>query len=70
VEKCPACGKIKIYWKGVLKHTYSLFAKGVRKKVFLSAVSLGSVQTGTLKIVVSSPTGKVVIIDALAVSAV
>jgi hypothetical protein len=70
VEKCPKCGKIKIYWKGVLKHTYSLFASGVRKKVFLSAVSLGSVQTGTLKIVVSSPTGKVVIIDALAVSAV
>jgi hypothetical protein len=69
VEKCPTCGSIKIYWNGSLKHTYSLYAGGVRKKVYLSAVSFSSVRTGTLKIVVSS-SGKPVIIDALAISAV
>jgi hypothetical protein len=69
VEKCPTCGSIKIYWNGSLKHTYSLHASSVRKKVYLRAVSFSSVHTGTLKIVVSS-SGKPVIIDALGVSAV
>jgi hypothetical protein len=69
VEKCPTCGSIKIYWNGVLQHSYSLYAGSVKKKVYLLAASFGSVQTGNLKIVVSS-SGKPVIIDALAVSAV
>ena len=69
VERCPTCGSIKIYWNNVLKHSYSLFAKSTQKMVYLSAASFGSVQIGTLKIVVSS-SGKPVIIDALAVSAV
>jgi hypothetical protein len=69
VEKCPTCGSIKIYWNSVLQHSYSLFAGSVKKKVYLLAASFGSAQTGNLKIVVSS-SGKPVIIDALAVSAV
>ncbi|HEY3209177.1 MAG TPA: hypothetical protein VGL18_05215 [Actinomycetota bacterium] len=69
VETCPTCGSIKIYWNGSLKHTYSLHAGSTHKKVYLAAVSFSSVHTGTLKIVVSS-SGKPVIIDALAVSAV
>jgi hypothetical protein len=69
VEKCPTCGSIKIYWNGSLKHTYSLHASRVLKKIYLSAVSFSSVQVGTLKIVVSS-SGKPVIIDGLGISAV
>jgi hypothetical protein len=69
VEKCPTCGSIKIYWNGVLKHTYNLHAGSVQKKVYLSAVSFSSVKVGTLKIVVSS-SGKPVIIDGLGISAV
>jgi ribosomal protein L32 len=69
VEKCPTCGSIKIYWNGVLKHTYNLHAGSVQKKVYLSAVSFSSVHVGTLKIVVSS-SGKPVIIDGLGISAV
>jgi hypothetical protein len=69
VMKCRGCGSIKIYWKGSLKRTYSLNARSTRKKVYLLAVSFGSVQTGTLKIVVAS-SGRPVVIDALAVSAV
>ena len=69
VEKCPTCGSIKIYWNGSLKHTYSLRASRVLKKIYLSAVSFSSVQVGTLKIVVSS-SGKPVIIDGLGISAV
>jgi hypothetical protein len=69
VEKCPTCGSIKIYWNGSLKHTYSLKASRVLKKIYLSAVSFSSVQVGTLKIVVSS-SGKPVIIDGLGISAV
>ena len=69
VETCPTCGSIKIYWNGSLKHTYSLHAGSTHKKVYLTAVSFSTVHTGTLKIVVSS-SGKPVVIDALAVSAV
>jgi hypothetical protein len=69
VEKCPTCGSIKIYWNGSLKHTYSLHASRVLKKIYLSAVSFSSVRVGTLKIVVSS-SGKQVIIDGLGISAV
>ena len=54
---------------GSLKHTYFLHAGSTHKKVYLTAVSFSSVQVGTLKIVVSS-SGKPVIIDGLAVSAV
>src|SRR5205807_4917130 len=69
VERCPTCGSIKIYWNNVLKHSYSLRARTTQKMVYLSAANFSSVQTGTLKIVVSS-SGKTVIIDALALSAV
>jgi hypothetical protein len=69
VETCPTCGTIQIYWNNVLKHTYSLFASRTHRLVYLSAVSFGSPQSGTLKIVVSG-SGKPVIIDALAISAV
>src|SRR5207302_11341157 len=69
VERCPTCGSIKIYWNNVLKHSYSLRAASVQKLVYLAAVSFNSLQTGTLKIVVTT-SRKPVIIDALAVSAV
>jgi hypothetical protein len=69
VETCPTCGNIKIYWNGSLKHTYSLHAGSVHKMVYLIAASFSSIRAGTLKIVVSS-SGKPVIIDALAVSAI
>jgi len=69
VEKCPTCGSIKIYWNGILKHTYSLHSSSVHKMVYLRAVSFSSVHAGTLKIVVSS-SGKPVIIDALGISRV
>jgi len=69
VMKCPGCGSIRIFWNGSLKRTHSLNAGSTRKKVYLLAVSFGSVQTGTLRIVVNS-SGKRVVIDALAVSAV
>ena len=70
VTKCPSCGKIKIYWNGSLKHTYSLHSSSTRKKVYLSAVSFSSVHVGTLKIVSSLTSGQKVVIDGLGVSAV
>ncbi len=69
VMKCRGCGSIKLYWNGSLKRTYSLNAGSTRKKVYLHMITFGSVQTGTVKIVVNS-SGKPVAIDALAVSAV
>jgi hypothetical protein len=69
VMKCRGCGSIKVYWNGSLKRTLSLAAGSTRKKIYMHVVTFGSVQTGTLKIVVNS-SGKPVAIDALGVSAV
>lgn len=69
VMKCPTCGSIRIYWKGVLRRSYNLRAGRVLKKVYLNVATFGSVETGTLKIVVSS-SGKPVIIDAVGISLV
>jgi hypothetical protein len=69
VQKCPTCGSIKVYWNGSLKRTLNLRASRVMKKVYLNVVTFGSVQTGTLRIVVNS-SGRAVIIDAVGVSQV
>jgi hypothetical protein len=69
VGKCPTCGSIKIYWNGVLKKTVSLAAGSQLRDQLVPVVTFGSVQTGTLKIQVSTR-GKPVQIDGVEVSRV
>jgi Tol biopolymer transport system component len=69
VGTCSTCGTVKVYWNNVLKATVALTSATTKYKQIKAEVLLSSssVQTGTVKVVVSS-SGKPVRIEGLAVS--
>ena len=67
VSTCPTCGSVKVYWNGAYKKTISLRSSTTRNKVLVSALSFSSVRSGTLKLVVSS-SSKRVLVDGVAIN--
>ena len=68
VTKCPTCGSIQVFWNGVLKATFNLNAASTLFKQLVTVPTFASVQSGTLRIVVSSATGSAVEIDGVGFS--
>jgi hypothetical protein len=63
---CATCGTINVYWGATLIKSLNLHSTTTVHKVVLAVTTFAAVQTGTLKITVTS-TGKPVIIDGLAI---
>ncbi|TNM42790.1 hypothetical protein FHP29_07245 [Nocardioides albidus] len=61
VGKAKLGGKVKVYWNGKVVRTISLKGKG--SQVTVPVADFGGVQTGTLKIKVTSKDGRKVTID-------
>lgn len=65
---CSTCGKVRVYWRGTLKKTVSLYSPTTRFRVVFEAVDLGSVKSGTL--VLKTVNSKRTTIDGVALSRV
>jgi hypothetical protein len=58
---------VQVRWNNVLQRTINLQAAAMSHKQFVKAVALPSVQSGTLRITVTSPTGKMVGLEGVAI---
>jgi virginiamycin B lyase len=69
VTKCSSCGTVSVKWNGKVVANVNLYRAGatVHKQV-VSVASFSSAQTGTLTITVTSPNGKAISIEGLAVN--
>jgi hypothetical protein len=67
VTKCPTCGTIQLLWNGTVLQTISLRSSTTRTAQLLTAINLGSLQTGAVSAQVAS-SGRPVEIDGLGVS--
>jgi hypothetical protein len=66
--KCPTCGSVGVYFAGSKIATVSLAASVKRHGVVIPVKAFTSVRAGTIKIVITSATGKIVRIDGLGVA--
>jgi len=64
--RCPTCGTVQVFWNGKLLEQATLTAPTRQKRQLILLGSFASVQTGTVRVRVSS-TGRPVQIDALGV---
>jgi GH25 family lysozyme M1 (1,4-beta-N-acetylmuramidase) len=62
--RCPTCGTVRVFWNGTLLKQVSLTAQTLAKRQLVALGSFPSVQTGTVRIRVSS-SGRPVQIDGL-----
>jgi hypothetical protein len=65
--KCPACGTVQLLWNGNVLQTINLKSSTTKTAQFLTAINLGSLQTGTVSARVAS-SGRPVEIDGIGVS--
>lgn len=65
--KCATCGTVQVRWNNVVVGSVSLYNATTARKQVIAVKSWSSLQTGALKLVVTSPSGKLVGLEGLAV---
>jgi hypothetical protein len=66
--KCGSCGTAQVRWNGVVTANVSLASSTTKHKQLVAIASFSSVHSGTLTVTVTSPSGKYVVVEGLAVS--
>jgi hypothetical protein len=66
VTKCPTCGSVAVSWKGNVVATLSLAAPTTVRGAIVKVAGFSSVQTGALKITVTSTAGRPVVLEGFA----
>lgn len=67
VSTCSSCGSVRVTFNGATLGTYSLFSTTTVRRKIIQVATFATVRTGTVKVQVTSATGKAVYIDGLAV---
>jgi hypothetical protein len=63
VTSCQTCGSVKVSFNGTSLGTFALTSSTTTRKKLISVKTFDTMQTGTLKIQVVSPTGRTVYVD-------
>ena len=66
-SRCPACGTLEVRWKGAVVKTVSLVNPTSVRKQVIQIAAFPTTQTGTVTVTVTSPNGRNVLIEGLAV---
>lgn len=67
LTRCSACGTIEVRWNNKVVKTYNLANRTTLHEQVLTVAKFSSAQKGTLTVIVTSPNGKVVPIEGLAI---
>jgi hypothetical protein len=67
--KCASCGTVQVRWNNVVVATVNLAASSTLRNQVIALKSWASLQTGTLTLLVTSPTGRSVTVEGLGVYA-
>lgn len=67
--KCATCCSVKVFFNGTSLGTFNLASSTTARKQLIPVKTFTSVQSGTLKIQVVSPTGKTVYMDGVVLRA-
>jgi hypothetical protein len=68
--RCPSCGTVTVRWKGVGIKAINLAYPATQHNVLFPIASFAAPQAGPVQVIVTSPSGRQVVIQGLAVSRV
>jgi hypothetical protein len=64
---CSRCGTVQVRFNNIVKANINLYRSQTANKRVIPIASWSTLQNGTVTVIVTSPTGKVVIIEGLGV---
>ena len=65
--KCASCGTVQVRWNGVVTANVNLASSSTIHKQVITVANFSSARAGTLTATITSPTGKTVAIEGVAV---